>query len=216
VNLSYTNIVAPVSGRVSRAELTLGNVVSTGASAPLLTALVSVSPIYASFDMDEQTYLRYLSHDSRTSVPVSSGLANEEGFSRDGKVDSIDNQLDSSSGTIGVRARFANADGVLVPGLYERIKVGRGGPHPAVLVNVNAIGTDQDKKFVMVVDAENRVRYREVTPSAEINGLTVITMGLAPGESIVVNGLQRIRPNDSVRARRVAMSAASNASRNAS
>ena len=208
INLTYTQITAPVSGRVSRAEMTVGNIVSTGSSAPLLTTLVSVSPIYASFDVDEQTYLRYLSRDSRASVPVSLGLANEEGFSREGKVASVDNQLDTGSGTIRVRARFDNADASLVPGLYARIKVGGGTPHPAVLIDDAAIGTDQDKKFVMVVDADNRVQYREVTPGTLSEGMRVIVKGLQPGERIVVNGLQRVRPNDVVKANSVAMASA--------
>ncbi|MFK4441587.1 multidrug efflux system membrane fusion protein [Caballeronia udeis] len=209
INLTYTQIVAPVSGRVSRAEMTVGNIVSTGASAPLLTTLVSVSPIYASFDVDEQTYLRYLSRDSRASVPVSLGLANEDGFSREGKVASVDNQLNTGSGTIRVRARFDNADGSLVPGLYARIKVGGGTPHPAVLIDDAAIGTDQDKKYVMVVDADNRAQYREVTLGTLSEGLRVIVKGLQPGERIVVNGLQRVRPNDVVKPNSVAMASAS-------
>ncbi|HEV7832529.1 MAG TPA: efflux RND transporter periplasmic adaptor subunit [Caballeronia sp.] len=208
INLTYTQITAPVSGRVSRAEMTVGNIVSTGSSAPLLTTLVSVSPIYASFDVDEQTYLRYLSRDSRASVPVSLGLANEEGFSREGKVASVDNQLNTGSGTIRVRARFDNADASLVPGLYARIKVGGGTPHPAVLIDDAAIGTDQDKKFVMVVDADNRVQYREITPGTLSEGMRVIVKGLQPGERIVVNGLQRVRPNDVVKANSVAMASA--------
>ena len=216
INLTYTQIVGPVSGRVSRAEMTVGNIVSTGSSAPLLTTLVSVSPIYASFDVDEQTYLRYLSRDSRASVPVSLGLANEEGFSREGKVASVDNQLDTGSGTIRVRARFDNADGSLVPGLYARIKVGGGTPHPAVLIDDAAIGTDQDKKFVMVVDHDNRVQYREVTLGTLSDGLRVIAKGLQPGERIVVNGLQRVRPNDVVKANSVAMASASPATKDAS
>jgi membrane fusion protein, multidrug efflux system len=211
INLTYTQILAPVSGRVSRAEMTVGNIVSTGSSAPLLTTLVSVSPIYASFDVDEQTYLRYLSRDSRASVPVSLGLANEEGFSREGKVASVDNQLDTGSGTIRVRARFDNADGSLLPGLYARIKVGGGTPHPAVLIDDAAIGTDQDKKFVMVVAPDSRVEYREVTLGTLSDGLRVIVKGLQPGERIVVNGLQRVRPNDVVKANSVAMASASQA-----
>lgn len=156
LNLSYAHIVAPVSGRVSRAELTVGNVVSTGANAPLLTTLVSVSPIYAEFDADEQTYLRYLAHDSRANVPVLLGLANDSGFSRKGAIYSIDNRLDTTTGTIRVRARFENDDASLVPGLYARVQVGGGAPHAAILIDDAAIGTDQDKKFVLVVDAKNR------------------------------------------------------------
>jgi multidrug efflux system membrane fusion protein len=211
VNLSYTRIIAPVAGRASRAEWTLGNVVSTGASAPILTTVVSISPIYASFDVDEQTYLRYLSGDSRVEVPVFLGLANESGYSREGKVSSIDNQLDTGSGTIRVRALFENKDRSLVPGLYARIKVGGGAPHAAVLVISAAIGTDQDKNYVMVMDSDHRVRYREVALGAERDGMTVISAGLKPGETIVVNGLQRVRSNDIVRPHAVEMMAALNA-----
>ena len=127
INLGYTKIVAPVSGRVSRAEITVGNVISAGATAAPLTTLVSVSPIYASFDVDEQTYLQYLSRAKDGSkVPVELGLADESGYSRSGVIESVDNRLDTSSGTIRVRARFDNADGALIPGLYARVKVGGG------------------------------------------------------------------------------------------
>ena len=209
INLGYTNIVAPVSGRVSRAELTVGNIVSTGSSPSLLTTLVSISPIYAAFDMDEQTYLRYLSHDSRSNVPVSLGLANEDGFSREGKVASVDNRLDTGSGTIRVRARFDNDDRSLLPGLYARIKVGGGLPHLAVLVDDAAIGTDQGKKYVMVVDKDSRAQYREVTLGTQSDGMRVILKGLEPDERIVVNGLQRVRPNEVIRSNSVPMASAS-------
>jgi multidrug efflux system membrane fusion protein len=216
INLGYTAITAPVSGRVSHAELTVGNVVSTGANAPVMTTLVSMSPIYASFDVDEQTYLRFLSHDSRATVPVWIGLANEPGFSRQGVIDSVDNRLDTSSGTIRVRGRFDNADGVLVPGLYARVRVGGGAPHQAVLVNDAAIQTDQDKKFVLLMDNQNRVQYREVKLGDQHGGLRVITGGLQPGDRIVVNGMQRVRPNDSVKPNLVQMTGDSAATKGAS
>lgn len=215
VNLGYTEIVAPVSGRVSRAELTLGNVVSSGATAPVLTTLVSVSPMYASFDVDEQTYLQYLNHDANATVPVSLGLANEDGYSRHGTIFSVDNHLDTASGTIRVRAKFDNADGSLVPGLYARISVGGGKPHPAILVDDSAISTDQAKKFVLVVDAANRVHYREVTLGNMQEGLRVITSGLHPGERIVVNGIQRVRPEDIVQAHPVDMANVARAAKQA-
>jgi multidrug efflux system membrane fusion protein len=211
VNLSYTRIIAPVAGRASRAEWTLGNVVSTGASAPVLTTVVSISPIYASFDVDEQTYLRYLSGQSRADVPVLLGLANESGYSREGKVSSVDNRLDTGSGTIRVRALFENKDRSLIPGLYARVKVGGGSPHAAVQVISAAIGTDQDKKYVMVLDVHNHVRRREVALGPERDGMTVISGGLKPGETIVVNGLQRVRSDDVVRPHTVEMTAALNA-----
>ncbi len=206
INLGYTRITAPVSGRVSRAEITVGNVVSAGASAAPLTTLVSVSPIYASFDADEQTYLQYINgaRDGRK-VPVELGLANETGYSRRGTIDSVDNRLDTSSGTIRVRARFDNADGTLVPGLYARIKVGGSAPHPALLVDDAAINTDQDKKFVFVVDAQGRVSYREVQPGLQHGNQREIVGGLAAGDRVIVSGTQRARPGAQVKPRVVPM-----------
>lgn len=215
INLGYTRIVAPVTGRASRAEMTEGNVVSSGTSSAPLTTLVSVSPIYASFDADEQTYLQYLAgtKDSRT-VPVALGLANESGYSRNGVIDSMDNRLDPASGTIRVRARFDNPDGTLVPGLYARLKVGGSVPHDALLIDDSAISTNQDKKFVFVVDAQGRASYREVRLGAQVGGQRVITSGLQASERIVVNGMQRVRPGEHVKVHVVPMSggdAASNA-----
>jgi multidrug efflux system membrane fusion protein len=208
INLDYTEITAPVAGRVSRAELTVGNVVAAGAAAPVLTSLVSLSPIYASFDVDEQTYLRYLRHQDGSVVPVSLGLADETGYSREGEIASVDNHLDTRSGTIRVRARFENTDGALMPGLYARVKVGGGKSAFAVLVDDAAIGTDQAKKFVLVVDAQNRVQYREVTLGNLHDGMRVVTSGLVQGERIVVNGMQRVRPNELVQTKPVDMAGA--------
>ena len=199
INLGYTTITAPVSGRLSRAEVTLGNVVSAGANAAPLTTLVSVSPIYASFDVDEQTYLQYINRArSGSHVSVQLGLANETGYSRTGDIASVDNRLDTSSGTIRVRARFDNADGALVPGLYARIKVEGGEAHDALLIDDAAIGTDQDKKFVFVVDGQGRAAYREVSIGALHGNLRVITAGLHQGERIVVGGIQRVKSGDPV------------------
>ena len=198
VDLGYTEIVAPVAGRVSRAELTVGNAVAAGASAPVLTHLVSVSPIYAAFNVDEQAYLRYLRNQARSNIPVQLGLADENGFSRNGQVFSVDNQLDTGSATIRVRARFDNADGALVPGLYARVRMGGASPSPTVLIDDAAIGTDQAKKYVFVVDAGNRVQYREVVLGNVHEGRRIVQSGLSAGERIVVNGLQRVRPNDKV------------------
>ncbi|CAM2151532.1 membrane fusion protein, multidrug efflux system [Pararobbsia alpina] len=208
INLGYTKVVAPVAGRVSRAEMTVGNIVSAGANSAIMTTLVSVSPIYASFNVDEQTYLQYLSQSAKGgSVPVHLGLANEDGYSRNGVVDSVDNQLDTTSGTIRVRARFDNKDGALLPGLFARVEVGGGSPHPAVMIDDRAVGTDQDKKYVMVVDSTDKAQYREVQLGPLHDGLRVIASGLKPGERIVVNGLQRVRPGDPVRPNMVQMAA---------
>ncbi len=199
LNLEYTRITAPVSGRISRAEVTVGNVVSAGNGAQVLTSLVSVSRLYASFDVDEQTYLKYISNQRNSAqVPVYMGLANEIGFSREGTINSIDNNLDATSGTIRVRATFDNPNGVLLPGLYARIRLGGGQPRSAILISPTAVGVDQDKRFVVVVDAKNQTAYREVKLGAQQDGLQIVNSGLQAGDRIVVNGLQRIRPGDPV------------------
>jgi multidrug efflux system membrane fusion protein len=200
LNLEYTQIVAPVSGRMSRAEVTVGNIVSVGSATPSLSTLVSMSKIYASFDVDEQSFLKYVNpaRAKGTSVAVFLGLANEDAYSREGKVGSIDNRIDTSSGTIRVRAVFDNADGQLLPGLYARIRLGGGAPRDALLIDEKALGTDQDKRFVLVLDKDNHATYREVRVGANQDGLRVIESGLKSGERIVVNGLQRVRPGDTV------------------
>lgn len=204
VNLSYTAVVAPVSGRVSRAELTLGNVVTAGANAPVLTTLVSTSPIYASFSVDEQTYLRHL-RTAGVKVPVSLGLSNEAGYGREGVVSSVDNRLDTVSGTIRVRASFDNADGALVPGLYARVLVGGARPRDAVLIDDAAIGTDQARKFVLVVDGESKAQYREVRLGDLHEGFRVVESGLKAGDRVIVNGVQRARPGERISAKLVDM-----------
>lgn len=205
VNLSYTVLTAPVAGRVSRAELTVGNIVSSGAGAPLLTTLVSVSPIYASFEVDEQTYLRTMRGGARGGIAVGLGLADETGYARSGAIVSVDNRMDAGSATIRVRARFDNQDGSLLPGLYARLKVGGGQPRGAILVSDAAVGTDQAKNYVLVVDRRNKVGYREITLGNLHQGLRVVTSGLAAGERIIVNGTQRVRPDDSVTVHSVGM-----------
>ena len=208
LNLEYTRITAPVSGRISRAEVTVGNIVAAGAATTPLTTLVSMDRIYAAFDVDEQSFLKYVNPARAAGgepVPVFLGLADEEGHSRRGTVASVDNRLDTSSGTIRVRAVFDNADGLLLPGLYARIRLGGGAPREAVLIDERAIGTDQDKRFVLVVDETNRTAYREVRLGARQSGLRIIENGLNAGERIVVSGLQRTRPGDTVAPKSVPM-----------
>jgi len=210
LNLDYTRITAPVTGRVSRAEVTVGNVVAAGAAAAPLTTLVSTDEVYAAFDVDEQTFLKWI-NPSRASgqgkVPVFLGLANEDGFPREGKVSSVDNRIDVSSGTIRVRAVFKNPDGLLLPGLYARVRLGSGAPREALLIDEKAIGTDQDKRFVLVAGEDNHVSYRAIQLGAMHEGQRIVDAGLKPGERIVVNGLQRVRPGDAIAPQVVPMQA---------
>jgi membrane fusion protein, multidrug efflux system len=196
LNLEYSKITAPIDGRMSRAEVTVGNLVTANNPVPL-TTLVSSSKIYAAFDVDEQAFLKYVNPartDKGTSLPVSLGLANESGYSHEGVISSVDNRLDTTSGTIRVRAVFDNKDGALIPGLYARVRLGGGKEREAVLITEKAVGTDQAKRFVLAVDKDNKAEYREVKTGATQNGLVIVESGLQPGERIVVNGLQRVRP----------------------
>ncbi len=203
INLDYTSITAPVTGRVSRAEITVGNFVSTGSTPPVLTSVVSVNPVFVEFEVDEQTFLKYAANGAAGNtgidrIPVSMGLANEDGYPHQGHLKSIDNRLDTTSGTIRVRAIFDNPNGELTPGLYAKVRTGGAAAAPAILIDDRAIGTDQDKQFVMVVDADNKANYRAVTLGPIVDGLRVIRSGLQKDEKIVVNGLQRVRPNSIV------------------
>lgn len=203
LNLEYTAITAPVSGRVSRAEITVGNIVGAGSTAPALATVVSVSPVYVDFEIDEATFLRYAGNGAAGNsgtdrIPVSIGLTSEEGYPRHGKIKSFDNRVDTGSGTVRVRAVFDNADGALTPGMYARVRTGGSAAENAVLIADKAVGTDQDKKYVMVVGSDNKAVYRPIQLGPMVDGLRVVRSGLKKDEHIVVNGLQRIRPNDTV------------------
>lgn len=209
LNLDWTLVRAPISGRVSRAEVTRGNVVQGGAPSPtLLTTIVSLDPVYVYFEGDEQAYLRYnqLARDgSRQSSrvarnPVRMGLANEVGYPHTGYVDFVDNQLNPATGTIRARAVFSNKDRYFTPGLFARIQLLGSGKFDAVLVQDGAIGTDQDRKFVYVLKPDSTVDYRDVELGRIVDGLRVIRKGVTPGENVVINGLQRIRPGIKVNA----------------
>jgi multidrug efflux system membrane fusion protein len=203
LNLQYTAIRSPVTGRISRAEITLGNLVGSGPTAPVLTTVVSVSPVYLSFDMDEQTYQRYAAqgfagNSGVARITVAAGLSGEDGYPHSGHIQSIDNQMDTASGTIRVRAVLDNAKGALTPGEFARVRIGGTPDARRVLIDDRAVGTDQDKKFVMVVDADNRAAYRNITLGPMVDGLRIVRSGLQKDERIVVSGLQRVRPNDVV------------------
>jgi multidrug efflux system membrane fusion protein len=193
LNLSYTRVRAPVSGRVGRLEVTVGNLVPAGPGAPVLTTLVSVNPIYASFDADEHVVLKVLA-DGKRDVPVEAETVTNGGRKLKGRLQLIDNQVNTRSGTVRVRAVFDNKDGSLIAGQYVKLRMGRAKAEPAILVSERAIGTDQDKRFVFVVGADDKAVWRQVSLGGTANGQRIVTAGLEPGERIVVNGLQRVRP----------------------
>jgi RND family efflux transporter MFP subunit len=202
LNLSFTKVRAPISGRVSRTQLDVGNLVR--ADETILTTVVSMDPIYAYFDVDERTMLRLrryaeegrirLSGDRATAIPVGMGLADEDGFPHGGVVNFVDNRLDPSSGTLQLRGIFKNADRMLSPGMFVRVRLPIGNSYRALLVSEQALGTDQGQKFVYVIDQENKAQYRRVQVGKLQQGHRVILKGLEAEERIVVSGLQRIRP----------------------
>lgn len=202
LNLEYTHIKSPINGRASRAEITLGNLVSSGSSAPLLTTIVSKTPIYADFEIDEASFLKYTSagvigNEKVTKIPVTLSVGK---ISRDGHVDSFDNRVDSTSGTVRVRAVFDNEDNALVPGLFARVKIGSPVNVKAVLITDRAVLTDQDRKFVLVIGENNQAERRYITLGGVAEGMRIVEDGLKVGEKIIVSGVQRvIMPNQPVK-----------------
>ena len=206
LDLGYTEVRAPVSGRVGKLEITVGNLVAAGSASPALTTLVSVDPIYASFNASEELVTRALAQLPATDgalqaveqIPVEVGTLSDQGTPIKGKLQLIDNQVDAASGTISVRAIFDNPGGRLIPGQFVRVRMGQPKAENKLMISERAIGTDQDKKFVFVVDGENKVNYRPIQLGALADGLRVVESGLAVGDKIVVNGLQRVRPGSVV------------------
>jgi RND family efflux transporter MFP subunit len=200
LDLEYTQVRAPIDGRVSRALLTEGNYVSGAAS--LLTTLVSVDPVYVYADLDEETLLKFnalaqarrLETNGHGHIPVQLQLSDERDFAHQGHIESFDNRLDPNTGSILLRAVFPNHDGRIVPGLFARIRVPVSGRHPAVLVTERAIGTDQAQKYVLTLTRTNTVAYQPVKLGPVVEGKRIVRCGLEPGQQIVVNGLQRVRP----------------------
>jgi multidrug efflux system membrane fusion protein len=215
LSLGYTQVRAPVSGRVGRLEVTVGNLVAAGPGAPVLTTLVSVSPIYASFEADEQVVARALKALSTGGngraqldrIPVQMGTAATAGALLEGRLQLVDNQVDAKSGTVRVRAVFDNADGGLMPGQFARLRMGQAHTSSALLITERSVGIDQDKRFVLVLGQDNTLAYREVTLGAAVDGLRVVERGLKPGERIVVNGLQHVKPGARVTPQTVSMDA---------
>lgn len=207
LNLSFTEVRAPIDGRVSRAELTEGNLVQADESR--LTSVVSTDKVYAYFDIDEGVYLKYealtRTGDLGAAAPVYLGLSNEEGHPHQGQMDFVDNQVNPKTGTIRGRAVFDNKDGAFTPGLYVRVKLVGSANYDAALISDAAIGTDLGKKFVLVLDKDSKVAYRAIELGPKLNGLRIVRSGLNKGEKIVVNGLQRVRSGMPVDAQLVPM-----------
>ncbi|HEX5108096.1 MAG TPA: efflux RND transporter periplasmic adaptor subunit [Vicinamibacterales bacterium] len=199
LNLEFTQVTSPIDGRVSRAIVTEGNLVSSGpGEATLLTTVVSLDPVYAYFDADEQIYLKYTSGRTRNRGSIDRhvrmALANEDGYPHEGELDFIDNQLDGATGTIRGRAVFRNTDGRLTPGLFVRLRLAGAGSYQGLLIQDRAVGTDLSRKFVYVVTPKHEIEYRPVLLGPVVDGLRIVRSGLKAGEPVVVNGLQRIRP----------------------
>ncbi|KXF78044.1 RND transporter MFP subunit [Paramesorhizobium deserti] len=213
LDLGYTEVRAPIDGRAGRIEITSGNLVAAGSGSPVLTTLVSVDPIYASFDVNEELVAKALAELPATKngapaverIPVRIGTSGNAAAPIEGHLQLINNEVDTASGTVRVRAVLDNAGGRLIPGQFARIEMGEPRPERHLMISERAIGTDQDKKFVLVVDPENKLAYREVTLGAATGGLRIVESGLEPGERIVVNGLQRVRAGAVVDPQAVAM-----------
>jgi RND family efflux transporter MFP subunit len=224
LDLEHTEVRAPIAGRVSRALLTAGNLVSGApGGATLLTTIVSVGDAFVYADLDEATVLKFnrlvragtLATDHGR-VPVEMQLGDETGFPRHGFIESADNRLNPATGSLVLRLVFPNDDGALLPGLFARVRLPVSPPQRAMLVSERAIGTDQSQKFVLAVEADNTVAYRTVKLGAAVRGKRVVREGVRPGEQIVVNGLQRVRPGMTVAPELLAADAASEPKRLAS
>lgn len=220
LDLEWTQVKAPIAGRTSRAEITTGNLVVVGASGgPVLTTIVSLDPIDVNFDADERALVRLrkasLANNGTltpeniraANAPVQVGLAEEKGFPHPGTVDFIDNRIDPSTGTIHVRAVLPNTDKLLAPGLFCRVRVPVGEARTGMLVTDRAVGTDQDRKYLLVVNDQNVVEYRPVKLGAMHDGLRAVAEGLAPTDWVIVNGIQRVRPGVTVTPQKVGMRA---------
>ena len=218
LNLDFTKVTAPIDGRASRALITSGNLVTAGDSASVLTTLVSLKTVYVYFDVDEATYLHYQNlarsgqgaSSNHLALPVEIGLVGEEGYPHQGKVDFLDNQLTPSTGTIRMRALLDNAQRQFTPGLFARVRLPGSAEFKATLVDDKAVLTDQDRKYVYIVDKEGKAQRRDITPGRLAAGLRIVQQGLNPGDKVIVDGLQKVfMPGMPVNAKTVAMTATS-------
>ena len=216
LDLDWTQVTAPIDGRVGRKLVTPGNLVNggVGQQATLLTTIASVRPIDCYVDADEQSVLRYRrmvqqgkipSVRAGATIPCYLGLADETGYPREGAIDFVNNRLDPLTGTLQIRGRFMNGDGALAPGYFARLRIPASPPYEALLVADGAIGTDQSQRFVLVVGPDNKVQYHRVDVGKLVDGLRVINSGVGPDDWIVINGLLKARPNTVVNPTRAPM-----------
>lgn len=214
LNLDFTKVTAPIDGRASRALITSGNLVTAGDSASVLTTLVSQKTVYVYFDVDESTYLHYQNlarsgqgaSSNHMALPVEIGLVGEDGYPHQGKVDFLDNQLTPSTGTIRMRALLDNAQSQFTPGLFARVRLPGSAEFKATLIDDKAVLTDQDRKYVYIVDKEGKAQRRDITPGRLAAGLRIVQKGLNPGDKVIVDGLQKVfMPGMPVNAKTVAM-----------
>ncbi len=213
LNLDFTRVTAPIDGRASRAMITTGNLVTAGDSASVLTSLVSQDRMYVYFDVDETTFLHYQAMarqgQQRGSLPVEIGLAGESGYPHRGMVDFTDNQLTASTGTIRMRALLDNRQRQFTPGLFSRVRLPGSAEYQALLIDDKAVLTDQDRKYVYVVDKEGKAQRRDIQPGAMAEGMRIVKSGLQSGDRVIVDGLQKVfMPGMPVTAQQVAMRAA--------
>ncbi|MGN8162018.1 efflux RND transporter periplasmic adaptor subunit [Pantoea sp. 22096] len=213
LNLDFTRVTAPIDGRASRAMITAGNLVTAGDSASVLTTLVSQQQMYVYFDVDENTFLNYQAMarqgQQRHALPVEIALVGEQGFPHQGKIDFLDNQLTASTGTIRMRALLDNQQRLFTPGLFARVRLPGSAQFEAVLIDDKAVLTDQDRKYVYVVDGEGKAQRRDIQPGAMADGLRIVKSGLQSGDKVIIAGLQKVfMPGMPVTAQQVAMRAA--------
>ncbi|MDA0119003.1 efflux RND transporter periplasmic adaptor subunit [Vibrio sp. T11.5] len=209
LDLEFTLVRAPIDGKVSNAEITKGNYVTTGQT--VLTSLVSTSHMYAYFDVDERRYLKYqqlnnlLPANGEAENVVQMALANDSGYPHLGYIDFVDNAIDETTGTIRVRAVFDNEKQNLLPGMFAKLRIAGSASYQGVLIDNKAIGTDLNNKYVLVLGDDNVVQYRAISLGEGVNGLRIIASGLNAGDKVVVNGLQRVRANMPVTPNEVSM-----------
>lgn len=203
LDLSYTNITAPISGRIDRVLVTSGNLIAGGntGNATALTTIVSVNPLYVYFDLDEKTFLNLKGQNKsgQFNLPIEMGLANTETYPYTGKLNFVSTQIDQRTGTLRVRASIANDSGELAPGMFARVKLTTGNKQSTILIDDQAVGTDQGNNFVLVLGSNNTVEFRPVTLGSVFDGLRIISSGLQTGDKVIIKGLVRpgmqVKPN---------------------